>query len=210
VGRVLTSTVYRNLSSLCKIIQMLVMVKALFGAYMYQATPDESLTLKTEKQPFSLEFLGRALESSAVLMLISFFAICSILEGALGLLYATLERFTLEDHEKVQRDYKKALRQLGKAPDDDRTNEALLEVLTSTKVFRYTLLTVVLCRLAISILDPLAAEEGMDCMEGPGRYEKDLAELARINPYRDILPQHDAVLRERESGPTQDMHTASS
>jgi hypothetical protein len=120
-----------------------------------------------------------------------------VFDMALDMLYSLLESFTLEEHEKAQRQYDKERKELGDVDDEDKAGTNMIISFTEGRIFRYVFWGVVISSL-LSMLNAAgtAVSEELAYMRDTPSPEVTKANLAKINPWRDFLPEQDPVLRE--------------
>ncbi|CAH0046801.1 unnamed protein product [Clonostachys solani] len=199
IGRVTESTAYRTITSLRQILfilqPLLWGVEKLFGKYAMD--PMDRVFFEMNLEPGKLGPLGEALQSEAVLALNKFMLAWILFDAALGMLYSVLESFTLEEHEKAQRQYDKERKELGDVDEDDNAGTNMIISLTESRVFRYVFWGVIISSFLSMLNDAgTAVSEELAYMRATPSPEITKANLAKINPWRDFLPEQDPVLRE--------------
>jgi hypothetical protein len=198
IGRVINSTTYRIIISIRRMLFVLVLllwvVESCFGKYTM--SPLDSLMMEISPEPGKYGPLGQALESPAMQVLNRAILAWMVFEFALALLYYVLEWFTLEEHEKTQREYDKMRERLGDVTVDD-TNNNFLTSLVESRPFQYIQWGIFIFH-TVRTMNNLHAVvmEDIVASQESSNFEVTMADLARMNPYRDLLPEQDGVLRE--------------
>ncbi|CAG9955507.1 unnamed protein product [Clonostachys rosea f. rosea IK726] len=199
IGRVFESTTYRTITSIRQmlfILQPLLWgVEKFFGKYAMD--PMDRVMFEMNLEPDMYGPLGEALQSPAVQTLNKFMLAWFVFDMALDMLYSLLESFTLEEHEKAQRQYDKERKELGDVDDEDKAGTNMIISFTEGRIFRYVFWGVVISSL-LSMLNAAgtAVSEELAYMRDTPSPEVTKANLAKINPWRDFLPEQDPVLRE--------------
>lgn len=199
IGRVMTGTIYRTISSIRQILHVLVpllwRVESLFGKYTMSRM--DRIMLETFHQPDIYGPLGQALESRTWEVLNGVLLAWLVFDAALTLLYYILEWFTLEEYEKAQREYDKMREQLGDVQVDNNANNNFLTSLVGSRPFRYITWGVFIVY-AVGTLNYIGAvvSEEIASIQEYSNLDVTTANLAKVNPYRDLLPEQDSVLRE--------------
>ena len=160
--------------------------------------PMDRFMMETFKEPGKYSRLKQALESPAMWNLNIVLLIWEGFEIALALLHYVLERFTLEEHERAQHESEKMRERLGDAQIDNKANDSFLATLANGRPLRYVMWGAMIFSV-IGLLDQLVTDVLEDT--APNREYRSpkitKADLASVNPYRDLLPEQDPVLRER-------------
>ncbi|VUC32482.1 unnamed protein product [Clonostachys rosea] len=199
IGRVTESTAYRTISSFRHILfilqPLLWGVEKYFGKYAM--SPIDRVLFEMNLDPDMHSPLGEALMSPVVQMVNQFLLGWFLFDLALDMLYSALESFTLEEHEKAQRQYDKERKELGDVDEKDKAPTNLIISLTESRMFKYVFWGVVISSL-LSMLNAAgtAISDEIAYMRDTPSPETTKANLAKINPYRDFLPEQDPILRD--------------
>lgn len=198
IGQVINSTIYRTITSIRRILFVLVPllwgVESHFGKYTM--SPMDRLMMEIFPEPGTYGPLGKALESQAMQVLNNALLAWILFDFALALLYSLLEWFTLEEHEKARREYDKMREQLGDVTVDN-TNNNFLTSMVETRPFQYVQWTIIIFYIIQTINDVgMVVSEGIAAVQESSNYDVTMADLAKMNPYRDLLPEQDDLLRE--------------
>ena len=203
IGRVLASRIYwtlRDLRMIWLVVQPLLwVVEHYFGKYFIR---DPTARIMMQLFPRSGEYgpLGQALQSEFMSRLWDGLIAWWFVEFALLGLSSALDKYVAEPYEIAQREYDEARRQLGDTSDDDEDQgRSFLAPIVGSRLFRYLYMAMV-GWLAIQMVSDVgfgihdAIQGELDAMP-----EATPAELARLNPHRDIPPANEPALRERKA-----------
>lgn len=179
------------------LVLLLWVVEDLFGLYLV-TDPLDRLLRKQFDEPSRYGPLGEALQSNSFRQLDRVLTIWWLFDVVLWVCFKILDKYATEPHESAEREYKESLKQLGDPGEDEYRNSSRLAPIVDTKAFRY-LTRAVLGWAAISMT--INAGRGVYDevqMASNAMPEVTEADLARINPYRDLLLSQDKVLRDRK------------
>jgi hypothetical protein len=202
VGRVTEHFLYTTLADLRMVILLLCQLLWSIEPYIakYMASPLDRMMLKSFNVPLPDGDLAQILSSDVVVELRLYLVLWFLLEFVvIRLVYGVLEKFTLEEYEVAEREYKEAQRQLGNVEEDnDGQKASLLAPLVNTSIFGW--LTNAIFGFAVLTM----LQDGYGVAQKVAQEAADYAplatpeELSGINPWRDLLPSQEGVLRERK------------
>lgn len=201
IGRVTKHYLY---STLCDLLMLFLVLSNFLNSaepYIakYTASSWNRFMLDSFNVPLKPGLLAQVLASDIVSNLQLGFILWFILDLGIWMVYRVLEKFTLEEHEVAERQYKKEKEQLGEVEvEEDEARPSLLAPIVNSRGFSW-LQKAVFGYAMLSVLG-----EGYNLAQEIAQEVADYAppatpqELALINPWRDLLPSQEGVLRDRK------------
>lgn len=201
LGRIENHFLYTTLADVRMVFLILCEILRAIEPYIakYTASRWDRFMLEAMQVPLEPSVLARILSSDIVVETQFYLVLWMLVDPVLWLVHTVLEKFTLEDYEVAEREYEKTRSQLeGVDADDDGQRPSLLAPLVNSRFFSW------LTKATVGYVVLMMLRDGYEVAQQVAQETADYApeatreELARINPWRDLLPSQDGVLRERK------------